>query len=82
MAVGSMFIVGFYLKSLKALVDLATTLSFLTAPFIGFLAYRAISSDYIPEEFRPGPKLRILAVIGIGFLFAFMLFFIYYKIFM
>jgi len=79
MGVGAMLIIAFYLKSLKALVDLATTLSFLTAPFLGILAYRAITSDYIPEEFRPGPVLRYLAIIGIVFLSAFLLFFLYYR---
>jgi amino acid transporter len=82
MGIGAMLIIAFYLKSLKALVDLATTLSFVTGPFLGILAYRAITSDYIPEEYRPGPGLRHLAKLGIGFLGAFLLFFLYYRFLM
>jgi len=74
MAAGAMIIIGFYLKSLKALVDLATTLSFLTGPFIGILTYRAIMSENVPEEFRPGRGLRIFAVTGIVFLSSFLIF--------
>ncbi|MFH1313681.1 MAG: Nramp family divalent metal transporter [Candidatus Eisenbacteria bacterium] len=82
MAVGAMLIIAFYLKSLKALVDLATTLSFITGPFLGFLTYRAITAKYVPAECRPAPWLRGLAVLGIVFLGGFLLFFIYYRLFM
>jgi amino acid transporter len=82
MAVGAMLIIGFYLKSLKALVDLATTLSFVTGPFLGFLTYRAITSRHVPEECRPAPWLRALAVVGIVFLGSFLAFFLYYRFFM
>lgn len=82
MAVGAMLIIGLYLKSLKALVDLATTLSFVTAPFLGFLTYRAIMASWVPDEFKPRPWMRALAVTGIVFLGAFLLFFLYYRLFM
>jgi Mn2+/Fe2+ NRAMP family transporter len=82
MAAGAMLIVGMYLRSLKALVDLATTLSFVTAPFLGFLTYRAIMADWVPDEFKPRPWLRGLAVVGIVFLGSFLLFFLYYRFFL
>jgi Mn2+/Fe2+ NRAMP family transporter len=82
MAVGAMLIIGFYLKSLKSLVDLATTLSFVTAPFLGFLTYRAIMARWVPDECKPPPWMRALAVIGIVFLGSFLLFFLYYRFLM
>jgi hypothetical protein len=77
-----MLIIGFYLRSLKALVDLATTLSFVTAPFLGVLTYRAIMAHWVPDEFKPRPWLRGLAIVGIVFLSAFLIFFLYYRLFM
>ena len=82
MALGAMLIIGFYLKSLKALVDLATTLSFVTAPFLGLLTYRAIMARWVPDEFKPRPWLRALAIIGVVFLGSFLIFFLYYRFLM
>jgi Mn2+/Fe2+ NRAMP family transporter len=82
MALGAMLIIGFYLKSLKSLVDLATTLSFVTAPFLGFLTYKAIMARWVPDEFKPRPWLRALAIIGIVFLASFLAFFLYYRFLM
>lgn len=79
LAVGGMLVITFYLKSLKGLVDLATTLSFITGPFLGFLTYRAIMSDCVPEEYKPKGWLKGLAIIGITFLSAFLLVFLYYR---
>jgi len=76
---GGMIVIAFYLKSLKALVDLATTLSFATGPFLGILTYRAIMSYAVPAEFRPKPWLRALAVLAIVFLISFLLFFLYNR---
>ena len=79
LSVGAMLIIIFYLKNLGDMVDLATTLSFLSAPLLGFLTYRAILAPWVPKEFRPSPWLQGLAVLGIVFLTAFMLFFLYFR---
>lgn len=65
------------LRDLKKLIDLATILSFITAPFLGLLSYRAVVSPWVPEQYRPGRKLRLLAQAGIAFLGLFLLFFLY-----
>jgi Mn2+/Fe2+ NRAMP family transporter len=82
LGVGGMLIIIFFLKKLTGLVDLATTLSFITGPFLGYLTYRAITAPWVPDDFKPKPWMRILALIGIIFLGAFLLFFIYSKLFM
>jgi len=79
---GAMLIILFGLRSLTDLVDLATILSFITAPFLGLLTYRAITAPSVPAAYRPPPWLRVHALIGITFLGAFMLFFLYFKLLM
>ncbi|PIQ46992.1 MAG: iron transporter [Cytophagales bacterium CG12_big_fil_rev_8_21_14_0_65_40_12] len=63
-------------SNLKDLVDLATTLSFVIAPLIALINYRVITSVQIPEEFRPGKKLLLLAKSGIVFLTVFAIIYI------
>ena len=57
--------------NLKGLVDLATTLSFVIAPIIAIINYRVITSKQIPEDYKPGKKLLLLAKSGIVFLTVF-----------
>jgi len=82
LAMGAMVIVIFLADHLARLIDLATILSFITAPFLGILTYRAMMDACVPDEFRPGRFLRILAVSGIVFLTAFLGFFAYTRLFM
>ena len=62
--------------NLKDLVDLATTLSFVIAPVIAIINYRVITSKQIPEEYKPGKKLLLLAKSGIVFLTVFAIIYI------
>ncbi len=78
LAVGAIVILATIgLRDLKKLIDLATILSFITAPFLGWLSYRAVVAPWVPEEFRPGRKLRLLAQTGIAFLAIFLVYFLY-----
>ena len=78
LAAGAMMILATVgLRDLKKLIDLATILSFITAPFLGLLSYRAVVSPWVPEQYRPGRKLRLLAQAGIAFLGLFLLYFLY-----
>ena len=54
---GSLVIIAWFIKSLKGLVDLATTLSFLTAPLLSWLNHRAVLSPEVPVAARPGRGL-------------------------
>lgn len=64
---GSLALLAFFAGSLKALVDLATTLSFLTAPAFAILNHRAVTGQGMPLECRPSRALRRYSVIGIVF---------------
>ena len=68
LAVGSLAILQLYVAGLKALVDLATTLSFLTAPLLAWMNHRAILSDAVPPEHRPGRGLQRFSIVSIAFL--------------
>ena len=68
-------------SEMKVLVDIATTLSFITAPVLGYLNYRAVTGKHIPPEHRPGKALKILSWTGLVVMSAFALYFIGTKIF-
>ena len=68
LAVGTMLIFYFLLSEMGALVELATVLSFITAPFYAILNYKLIMSDNLPKSHKPSKNLRILSVTGIFFL--------------
>ena len=53
------------------LVEIATVLSFITAPFYAILNYSLVISGQMPEKFKPNKNLRILSVFGIIFLLSF-----------
>jgi|TARA_B110000914_G_C15512390_1_gene471492 Mn2+/Fe2+ NRAMP family transporter len=68
LAIGTMLIFYFLLSEMGALVELATVLSFITAPFYAILNYKLIMSDNMPKSHKPSKNMRILSIIGIFFL--------------
>lgn len=76
---GALLIIRYATSSLLNLVDLATILSFATAPFLAILAYRAMTAPDVPDQFKPGPGLRATAILGIAFLLAFLAYFLYHR---
>ncbi len=76
--IGSMSLLLWFNKSMKFMVDLATTISFVTAPVLAILNYKAVNSQHCTH--KPAKWLNIYALIGIVFLSAFSLFYIVWKI--
>lgn len=76
---GSLIIIGFLLNEMTLLVDLATTLSFLTAPILAYINYKVVTGKTMPTEFKPKKGLRILSWIGIIFLGGFSLLFLVWR---
>lgn len=62
---GSLTIIFVFSNRMLDLVDLATTLSFLTAPVLSWLNLRAVTGPHMPEGTAPPPWLRGLAWIGL-----------------
>ncbi len=63
------------------LIDLATTLSFLTAPVLAVINYRLVMASNFPKDYQPPIWLRVLSWAGIVFLTSFTLLFVYWKFF-
>jgi Mn2+/Fe2+ NRAMP family transporter len=58
------------------LVQIATVLSFITAPLYAFLNYRLVLSDQMPKEHQPKIGLKVLSIIGLAVLTGFTLFYL------
>lgn len=62
------------------MVDLATTLSFLTAPVLAYLNYRLVTADHVPDGYRPKRWLKWLSWSGMVFLTGFALLYLYWQL--
>lgn len=71
LASGTLIIFFFLLSEMKLLVEIATILSFLTAPFYAFFNYRLLSGRHTPEKARPRPLLKAYSLICILILIGF-----------
>lgn len=76
--VGAFGIIYFFGVHLKALVDLATTISFLIAPVVAIVNYRLVTK-YIVKEYQPKLWLKVLSFLGILFLSGFAAFFMWIQ---
>jgi len=79
---GTIIILKFFLNGMSILVDLATTLSFLTAPVLGYLNYKVITGNNVPKEHQPKLWLRILSWIGLTILSGFTIYYIIWRLFL
>ena len=73
---GTLIILHFYLSNMGDLVEIATILSFLTAPFYAILNYVLITGKYMPKEHQPKKFTKILSIVGIVFLIGFSIWFL------
>ncbi|MBI1292511.1 divalent metal cation transporter [bacterium] len=69
--VGTAVILFGFLKSVKGLVDFATTMSFMTAPVLAIINHWLITSRHTPAEHQPPLWMRMLSIAGIVFLLGF-----------
>ncbi len=77
---GALVLINMAGQSMRIMVDLATSLSFLTAPVLAYLNYRIVTSEKVPLAFRPGFLLRLWSWIGIVFLSVFTLVYIIWML--
>ena len=80
LSVGSFLIIALFLKQFKLLVDLATTISFLIAPFVAIVNLILVQEKYVGIDAVPPKWMRILSYAGIVFLIGFAIFFLFTKI--
>lgn len=62
------------------MVDLATTLSFLTAPVLAYINYKLVTADHMPAHCVPRPWMKWLSWGGMIFLTGFALLYLYWQI--
>ncbi|NNK19430.1 MAG: divalent metal cation transporter, partial [Maribacter sp.] len=63
------------------LVALATFVSFVVAPFIGYMNLKNVMSNELPEAYKPKRGLQILTYLGIIFLSVFSLIYFWMVVF-
>lgn len=68
LAVVTVLVLELFIGNMTAMIDFATIMSFLTAPILGYLNLRAVCSDDVPQEHRPGLAMRMLAYAGLLFM--------------
>ena len=71
LATGTVCIFLFLASEMGLLIEIATILSFITAPFYAIINYKLISSKHTPEKWRPSKKMHFLSWFGIIFLIGF-----------
>ncbi len=81
LVLGSILILYLFVTSLKLVIDVASTLLFLFAPAIAFLNHRVMTSPHFPSQARPGRGLLVLSAIGVIWMSAFSVYFLYLKFF-
>ena len=76
---GALAILLWGMSSFTALVDLATTLSFLTAPVLAYFNHRAVHAPEVPHDQQPGASMTAFSWISIFLQTAFALYFLWFK---
>lgn len=79
LSAGSMGILIWGMSSFTALVDLATTLSFLTAPLLAFFNHRAMHAPEVPRALQPGAAMTAWSWVAIVLQAAFAVYFLWFK---
>ncbi len=76
----SFVVVKFFLKDLGSLLNFALAISFITAPFFGWINFKVIRSAAVPARYRPGRAMVALSWAGLVFLSGFTLVWIAWQV--
>lgn len=79
---GTLALLIYFGQSMRFMVDLATTISFVAAPVLAILNYKAVTHPQFPEEGKPKKWLLIYAWIGMIFLSLFSIFYFVWRFFL
>ena len=71
LSVVAVIIIGVFTSSMKLLLDFATIISFLAAPFFAYINFKVVRSKFTPLEHHPPKWLTVLSILGIIFLIGF-----------
>ncbi|MCM4157163.1 Nramp family divalent metal transporter [Gramella sp. AN32] len=73
----SLLILYFFTASFTVLIDFATALSFLSAPFLAWFNYKLVTGNQMPEEDRPSKIYRVFSLLCFALLVVFNCVYIY-----
>jgi Mn2+/Fe2+ NRAMP family transporter len=76
---GSTVLLYAFLKSLAQMVDLATTLSFVTTPVLATFNHRAMHAEEVEEAYRPSQAMSVFSLACVFVLTAFALFYLWHR---
>ncbi|GAA4281407.1 Nramp family divalent metal transporter [Gaetbulibacter aestuarii] len=76
LTIGCIGIFFFLASEMGLLVQIATILSFITAPFYAIINYKLIASKHTPKHWRPSRKMHVLSILGIVFLVGFSVYYL------
>ncbi len=65
LAVLTVAVLALFVGNLTTMVDFATIVSFLTAPILGYLNLKAVSSPEVAPEHRPSQRMLVLSWVGL-----------------
>ncbi|WP_222983239.1 NRAMP family divalent metal transporter [Flagellimonas meishanensis] len=75
MAVVNWVVIALFSANMAQLVALATFVSFVLAPLLGWMNLKTVTGNDVPKEFRPKMGLTLLTYLGIVFLSFFALYY-------
>ncbi len=80
LAIVNFVVITVFAANMGKLVALATFVSFVVAPVIGYMNLKNVMSADVPEASRPGFGLRLLTYAGIVFLTFFSFYYVYIEL--
>lgn len=81
LAVINFIVIATFAANMGKLVALATFVSFVVAPLIGYMNLKNVMSDDLPLEHKPKKWLQILTYAGIAFLSFFSIYYFWIEVF-
>jgi Mn2+/Fe2+ NRAMP family transporter len=81
LAVINFFVIAIFSANMGKLVALATFVSFVVAPIIGYMNLKNVMSDDVSKENQPKKWLQYLTYAGIIFLAFFSMYYFYIELF-
>lgn len=77
LGIGVVLVTAFFMTNMKALVDIATIIAFVTSPIIAILNYLVITNNKFPKIHHPSIYMKIISWLGILYFIGFSIYFIF-----
>ncbi|KUJ00875.1 NRAMP family divalent metal transporter [Vibrio sp. MEBiC08052] len=81
-SVASLSILAFAKSALLPMLNFAMIMAFVTTPVFALLNYVLVTRTPLPESLTLGPKMKLLSIAGLIYLFGFLALFLWWKWFM